>query len=295
MLSNDIYQTRTIIRQRERFLRHFRQNTFAMVGLWSGVLLIILCLIAPWIAPYSPVTQVGEALQPPSWYPSGHIRYFLGTDDLGRDMLSRLLLGGRITFLIAIGLGLTASVIGIALGIWAGMTKGLLSSTLNHLLDTILSIPSLLLAIIMIAFLGTEETHIYLAIWVALIPRIVRTTHQVVSEEMRKEYIIASRLDGAHRLYLLYHAILPNVLGTLSTETTRAISIAILDIAALGFLGLSGFHHWPEWGSMLGNATDLIYLAPWTITLPGLTILISVLSINLIGDGLQQALNTGTD
>jgi cationic peptide transport system permease protein len=147
----------------------------------------------------------------------------------------------------------------------------------------------------MIAFMGTGENNLLLAIWLSLIPRIVRATYQCVHQEITKEYIIASRLDGAKQGYLLYHAILPNILPTLIAEITRAISIAILDIATLGFLGLAGNSHTPEWGSMLGSSTELIYLAPWTITLPGLAILLSVLTINFIGDGLQQALNMGTD
>ncbi len=295
MLSNDLYQSRLVIRQRERFLKHYRNNTIAMIGLWMGIILIGLCLMTPWLAPYAPMASITDGLLPPSWYPNGHIRWFLGSDDLGRDMLSRLLWGSRITFGSAILIGLSASALGILIGILAGMTKGVLSSILNHLLDTILSLPSLLIAIIMVAFLGAGENNLLLAIWLSLIPRVIRATYQCVHQEIHKEYIIASRLDGAKQIYLLYHAILPNILPTLISEITRAISIAILDIATLGFLGLAGNLHSPEWGAMLGSSTELIYLAPWTITLPGLAILISVLTINFIGDGLQQALNAGTN
>ncbi len=177
----------------------------------------------------------------------------------------------------------------------AGMTKGLLSSTLNHLLDTVMSIPSLLLAIIFVALLGFGEFNILLAIGLALIPRFVRSVYIAVHNEVEKDYILAARLDGANDFYLLWNSILPNVLAVIANEITLALSIAILDITALGFLGLGAQAPSTEWGTILGDSVELIYLAPWTVTLPGLAIMFTVIIINLVGEGVRQALNAGVE
>lgn len=190
---------------------------------------------------------------------------------------------------------LIATLIGCTIGIFAGMTKGLLSSTLNHLLDTVMSIPSLLLAIIFVAFFGSGEFTILLAICLALIPRFIRSVYLAVNAEVEKDYNIAARLDGANNFHLLWSSILPNIATVIAAEMTMAASIAILDISALGFLGLGAQAPSPEWGTMLGDSVDLIYLAPWTVTLPGLFIMFSVIIINLVGEGVRQALNAGIE
>ncbi|MBE1274076.1 putrescine export ABC transporter permease SapC [Enterovibrio baiacu] len=295
MPSNSVYLEQRIPNQLERCWFAFRENTLAVFGLWCLCLLILITIFAPWITPYGPQFQTGQLLLPPSWDNLGSVDYFLGTDDLTRDMLSRLIAGSRLTFGYAISVALAAGIIGVFIGILAGMTSGLKSSFLNHLLDTVLSIPSLLLAIIMVAFYGPGEMSILLAVWLALIPRFIRSVYTAVHAEMEKEYILSSRLDGANSFYLLYHSVLPNIFVTLSTELTRAISVAILDIAALGFLGLGAQAPSPEWGTMLGDSIELVFTAPWTVTLPGLAIMMSVLVVNLVGDGLTQAINSGTE
>ncbi|WP_064602857.1 putrescine export ABC transporter permease SapC [Photobacterium sp. J15] len=295
MLSNNIYQEQKIPTQWERAWQNFRANSLAMFGLWCLFFLLLITLFAQWLAPYTPFQQVGELLMPPSWDLHGRVEYFFGTDDLGRDILSRLILGSQLTFGYALLIAFASSVIGILIGVTAGMTRGFKSSILNHLLDTVMSIPSLLLAIIVVAYLGPGETNILLAIWLALIPRFIRAIYTAVHAEVEKDYIIAARLDGANSFYLLYNSILPNILTVITNEMTRAISIAILDITALGFLGLGAQAPSPEWGAMLGDSIELIYLAPWTVTLPGLAITFSVLVINLVGEGLRQAINAGID
>ncbi len=295
MLSNNPYQEHAIPNQRERLIQAFRKNSLGLFGFWSVLALFTITLLAPWIAPHAPDQTVGQLLMPPSWDQKGHIEFFLGTDDLGRDILSRILMGSQLTFGYALLIALGASLIGFIIGALAGMTHGLKSSVLNHILDTALSIPSLLLAIIMVAFLGPGEAQILLAVSLALIPKLIRAIYTAVHEEITKEYVIAAQLDGASHFNLLYHAILPNILTIWVTETTRAISIAILDISALGFLGLGAQAPLSEWGSMLGDSVELIYIAPWTVTLPGLAIMFSIFAINLLGDGLRQALNAGID
>ena len=181
------------------------------------------------------------------------------------------------------------------LGVIAGSTRGLRSAVMNHILDTLLSIPSLLLAIIVVAFAGPHLSHAMFAVWLALLPRMVRSVYSMVHDELEKEYIIAARLDGASTLNILLFAILPNIASGLVTEITRALSMAILDIAALGFLDLGAQLPSPEWGAMLGDALELIYVAPWTVMLPGAAIMLSVLLVNLLGDGIRRAIIAGVE
>ncbi len=295
MLTDNVYQEERIPTQFERFWRSFRANNLAMFGLWCLLILFLITLVSPWITPHDPQAQTGELLIPPSWNPAGTVEYFLGTDDLGRDILSRLIEGSRLTFGAAFVITLVATIVGCVIGVLAGMTRGLLSSVLNHLLDTVMSIPSLLLAIIFVAFLGFGEFNILLAICLALIPRFVRSVYIAVHTEVEKDYIMAARLDGANRFYLLWNSILPNVLVIIAAEVTLAWSIAILDITALGFLGLGAQAPSTEWGAILGDSVELIYLAPWTVTLPGLVIMFTVIVINLVGEGIRQALNAGIE
>ena len=295
MLTDNVYQEERIPTQFERFWRSFRANNLAMFGLWCLLLIVLLTLVSPWITPHDPQAQTGELLVPPSWNPAGTVEYFLGTDDLGRDILSRLIEGTQLTFGAAVIITLIASFIGCIIGVLAGMTKGLLSSTLNHLLDTVMSIPSLLLAIIFVAFLGFGEFNILLAICLALIPRFIRSVYIAVHTEVEKDYIMAARLDGANDFYLLWNSILPNILVVIASEITLALSIAILDITALGFLGLGAQAPSTEWGAMLGDSVELIYIAPWTVTLPGLTIMFTVITLNLVGEGIRRSLNAGIE
>ncbi len=295
MLTNNVYQEEHIPTQFERFWRSYRANGLAMFGLWCLIFIILITIFAPFIAPFDPQAQSGELLLPPSWSPSGTIDYFLGTDDLGRDILSRLIMGSQLTFGAAVGITVIAAIIGCLIGVLAGMTKGLLSSTLNHLLDTVMSIPSLLLAIIFVAFLGFGEFNILLAIGLALIPRFIRSVYTAVHSEVEKDYIMAARLDGANDFYLLWNSILPNILNVIAAEFTLALSTAILDITALGFLGLGAQAPSTEWGAILGDSVELIYIAPWTVTLPGLTIMFTVITLNLVGEGIRRSLNAGIE
>ncbi|CAM2956324.1 ABC transporter permease subunit [Vibrio rarus] len=295
MLNSSVYLEESIPTQRERFWRHFRSNNLAMFGLWNLGFIIIITVIAPFIAPHDPVMQSSVLLQPPSWAREGSIDYFLGTDDLGRDILSRLLIGSQITIGSAVSITLIAAFIGCIIGALAGMTKGLISSTLNHLLDTVMSIPSLLLALIFVAFLGTGITSVMMAICLALIPRFIRSVYQVIHAEVEKDYIMSAKLDGADKWYLLTVSILPNVLAPIAAEFTLALTVALLDITALGFLGLGAQAPSPEWGAIIGDSVELIYLAPWTVVLPGLSIMYSVITINLVGEGIRDALNAGVE
>ncbi|WP_428943124.1 putrescine export ABC transporter permease SapC [Pantoea sp. FN060301] len=276
--------------------RLFYRDTMAMVGFYTFIALLLLCIFGQLLAPYGLDQQfLGYQLQPPSWSRYGDVSFFLGTDDLGRDVLSRLLSGAAPTVGSAILVTLLAAACAMVLGLLAGMTRGLRSALFNHLLDTLLSIPSLLLAIIVVAFLGPKLEHALLAVFLAIIPRLVRAIYTAVHDELEKDYVVAARLDGATSMNILRYAVLPNILALLVSEFTRALSMAILDIAALGFLDLGAQLPSPEWGAMLGDSLELIYVAPWTVMLPGAAIMLSVLIVNVLGDGIRRAIVSGVE
>ena len=216
--------------------RKFYGDTTAMIGLYGCAGLLLLCVFGGWFAPTASTSSSSatSCCRRRSRY--GEVSFFLGTDDLGRDVLSRLLSGAAPTVGGAFVVTLGATLFGLVLGVIAGSTHGLRSAVMNHILDTLLSIPSLLLAIIVVAFAGPHLSHAMFAVWLALLPRMVRSVYSMVHDELEKEYIIAARLDGASTLNILLFAILPNIASGLVTEITRALSMAILDIAALGFL-----------------------------------------------------------
>lgn len=293
---DNIYSEKKVPSVLRQTWTHFHQDTLAMIGLYGVSALILLCFLGRYLAPYGFDQQFfGLQLLPPSWAHDGNISFFFGTDDLGRDLLSRVLCGIAPTFGSAIIVTIIAMLIGIIIGIFAGISRGLRSAILNHILDTLLAIPSLLLAIVVVAFIGPRLSHAMLAVTLALLPSIVRAVHTAVHNELEKEYIEAARLDGASTRFLLWDAILPNIHGTLILELTRSLSLAILEIALLGFLDLGAQRPSSEWGAMLSDSLELLYVSPWTVMLPGAAIMLCVLLVNLLGDGLRRALNAGVE
>jgi cationic peptide transport system permease protein len=274
----------------------FRKTPAAMVGLSCFVFLIILAVFAPILAPYSPIDgQLDMILLPPAWHEDGNISYLLGTDELGRDMLSRLMYGTSLTFGLSFIVVIISLIVGVLIGSLSALTTGIKSSFLNHFLDVILSIPSLLLAIIIVAILGPGISNTVWAVVIVLIPQFVHITRYAVKEESRKDYVLASRLDGASPFRLLYYSIFPNIVDRIMSQATLAQSAAILDIATLGFLGLGAQIPLPEWGATLANGLDLFYIAPWTVYFPGLAILFAVIATNLVGEGIRHALKLRKD
>ncbi|MCV2883158.1 ABC transporter permease subunit [Aestuariibacter sp. AA17] len=269
----------------------FRQSHAALFGLWLFLFFILLMVLGPLLAPYDPLTQdINALLLPPAWDANGGINHLFGTDSLGRDLLSRLIYGCRVTLGISILLVFVAMLVGVAMGALAGMTKGVRSSIINHLLDSIMVIPTLLIAIIIVAILGTGLVNSMWAITLALIPQFVHTTRDFVRDELQKDYVMASRLDGAGKIYLFFNAVLPNMIEMLVVQGTMALSVAILDISALGFLNLGAQPPSPELGTMLSEGLKVAYISPLSIALPGCAIFLMVLSVNLVGDGLRSAL-----
>lgn len=271
--------------------RHFSRQHAAVAGLVLFLSFVLISLLAPLLAPHDPYQQAENLLLlPPSWADGGLVQYPFGTDDLGRDILSRLLKGTSYTFGIAMLTVMGALMAGLALGALAGMSKGVKSSVFNHVLDLALTIPSLLLAIIIVAILGPGLWNTTWAIMLALLPQFVHGVRNAIDEQLKQDYVIAYRLDGANDWQVLTRLIIPNSWEKLTVLATMALSTAILDIAALGFLGLGAQAPTAEWGAMISDSLDLIYLAPASVAIPGLLIFAAVLSINLLGDGLRKAI-----
>ena len=274
------------------FWSHFRENAGAVAGLAVIVVLLVAALLAPWLAPHPPAEQYRDALLlPPAWLAGGSWTYPLGTDDVGRDLLSRLLYGSRVSLLIGCIVVTLSLAAGVILGLVAGFFRGAVETLIMRLMDIMLALPSLLLAIAIVAVLGPSLTNAMIAIAVVVLPHYVRLTRASVIAETANDYVMASQVAGAGLLRQMFVNVLPNCLAPLIVQATLGFSAAILDAAALGFLGLGAQPPTPEWGTMLADARQFIQRAWWVVTFPGLAILLTVLAFNLMGDGLRDALD----
>jgi dipeptide transport system permease protein len=276
----------------KEFWRAFAHNKGAVGGLIFMVIIVICALFAPWVAPHDPSEQFRDfLLTPPSWLEGGTTQFLLGTDELGRDLLSRLIHGARLSLLIGLASVICSLIPGILMGLIAGFSPNRAGPFIMRLMDIMLALPSLLLAVAIVAILGPGLSNTVIAIAIVSLPSYVRLTRAAVMGEVNRDYVTAARLAGAGPLRLMFVTVLPNCMAPLIVQATLSFSSAILDAAALGFLGLGVQPPTPEWGTMLASARDYIERAWWVVTLPGLTILLSVLAINLMGDGLRDALD----
>jgi dipeptide transport system permease protein len=274
------------------FWYYFSQNKGAVLGLIVLSIIVLIALFAPVLAPHDPTLQYkDQLLRPPVWDARGSWEFVLGTDAVGRDMLSRLMHGARFSLLIGAFVVTLALLGGITLGLLAGYFRGWVDTVIMRVMDLILAFPSLLLALVLVAVLGPGLVNAMLAIALVLQPHFARLVRAAVLAERNREYVVSARLAGAGHFHLMLRTILPNCLAPLIVQATLSFSNAILEAAALGFLGLGAQPPTPEWGTMLATAREFIQRAPWVVTTPGLCILVTVLAINLIGDGLRDALD----
>ena len=274
------------------FWSYFSANHGAVAGLVFIVALLLTAAFANVLAPYPPdLTNNAVFLKPPAWQAGGAWAYPLGTDAIGRDILSRLIFGARLSLLMGIAVVALAIVIGISLGLVTGFFRGAFEIGIMRLMDVILTLPSLLLAIVIVAILGPGIMNAMLAVTVVVLPHYVRITRAAVIGEMSKDYVTAARASGAGKVRLMFHEVLPNCAAPLIVQASLGVSTAILDAAALGFLGLGAQPPSSEWGTMLADAREFVLRAWWVVTLPGLMILLTVLAFNLLGDGLRDALD----
>jgi dipeptide transport system permease protein len=274
------------------FWRYFGSNRGAVAGLCFLGLIIFVAIFAPFVAPHSPDEQYRSfLLQPPAWQVGGSWSYPLGTDDVGRDILSRLIFGARFSLFIGLVVVAISLACGIVIGLISGFARGVVDNLIMRVMDVLLAFPALLLALVLVAILGPGLFNAMIAIAISYSPHYVRLTRASVLSERSKDYVTAARVAGAGRLRLMFRTVLPNCLAPLIVQAALSFSNAILDAAALGFLGMGAQPPTPEWGTMLAEARDFILRAWWVVTFPGLAILVTVLAINLVGDGLRDALD----
>jgi len=269
-----------------------KKNRGAMIGIVIIILSVIIALLAPVIAPHNPTEVFSESLRlPPSFIEGGKTGFFFGTDDIGRDILSRLIYGSRISLAVGFSVVILALFTGTLLGVFAGFYGGLVDRVIMRLTDLIMSLPSILFAIVIVAVLGPGITNAIIAVAVVAVPNFIRIIRAQVLVEKNKQYVSAAKLFGAGNFRIMFVEILPNCMAPLIVQASLGFSDGILNVAALGFLGLGAQAPMSEWGTMLSDARSFIESSPWMVTLPGLCILITVLSFNLLGDGLRDALD----
>ncbi len=268
------------------------RNKTAVAGLFIITAFILCGILAPYLSPHNPIeTALYDQLKPPAWRDGGSTVNLLGTDDLGRDILSRIIYGARVSLLVAVvSVGL-AFCVGTFFGCIAGYYKGKPDTLIMRIVDMILSFPYILLAIVVVAYLGPSLQNAMIAIAITYVPRFARIVRGSVLEECEKDYVMAARSIGAKDLRIIFIAILPNCMGPLIVQTTLSFASAILDAAALSFLGLGAQPPTPEWGADIARSRALILRASWVMTFPGMAILLAVLGFNLLGDGLRDALD----
>ena len=273
------------------FWRVFEKNTTALFGLLLFSLVILMIVLSPILAPYGINQQFPEATQfPPSWQQGGNINYLLGTDALGRDMFSRILIGGRTTIGAALVVVFVATIFGVLTALITTFSRGWSDRVFSYTAELLLTFPSLITALLVISIIGPGLKNSIIAVIISIIPNFYKSTRNALLTEMAKPYYIAAKLDGTQGLNLLTSVLLPNIISPILIQISRSFSSAILEIATLGFLGFGADSLHAEWGAIIGDAQNISLLAPWTVWFPGLAMVIALFAINLVGDGIRETL-----
>jgi peptide/nickel transport system permease protein len=268
------------------FLRRYARNRLALIGLWVVLTIAVAAIFAPWLVRASPIKpDFGLVLAPPSF------AHPMGTDDLGRDEFSRVIFGARIALVAGVISVSIAVAIGLPVGLLSGYYGGRVDDVVMRLTDALLSFPFLVLALALVAILGAGVDKAMIAIGLVFTPRFVRLARAQVLGEREQPYVEAARAMGAGDGRILWRHLLPNSLSPLLVQASLDMAGAITAEATLSFLGLGTQPPTPAWGSMLNLAQSYLSTAPWTAIFPGLAIFLTVLALNLLGDGLREALD----
>lgn len=267
--------------------RRYKKNKAAMVGLVILIFIILIAVFADVIVPYEKcIEQVGaERLQGPS------AAHWFGTDDLGRDLFARVIHGSRYSLLIGVSTSLMALVAGAILGASAGYFGGMVDNIICRITDVFMCVPPILLSLAVVAALGSNMKNLIIAITVSCIPGNIRLIRSVVLTVAEQDYVEAARSYGASHARIIFKYVLPNAMGPIIVNTTMAISDMILSAAGLSFIGMGIQPPSPEWGALLSNAQKYMFTSLYLLIFPGIFILLSSLSFNLVGDGLTDALD----
>ncbi|MFJ5621581.1 ABC transporter permease [Peribacillus loiseleuriae] len=266
--------------------KSFKKNKVALIGAGIVLFFVIIAIFAPLLAPYGVNDQeLSIRNTPPSF------EHWFGTDDFGRDIFSRVLYGARISLWVGLVSVAGSVILGCFLGIIAGYYGRWIDTLISRVFDIMLAFPSILLAIAVVAVLGPSLQNALIAIAIINIPNFGRLIRSKVLSVKQEEYIMAARAVGMSDGRILFHHVLPNSSAPIIVQATLAIATAIIEAAALGFLGMGAQPPQAEWGKMLADSRQYIIQAPWTVLFPGLAIMLTVLGFNLMGDGLRDALD----
>ncbi|SRR5579871_1184516 len=266
-------------------LRRFMRRSAGVLGAAILATLVLTAAFAGQLAPYHPLAQdLAHALEPPS------NTHWLGTDEFGRDILSRIIAGTRIELLIGVGTVAMALVAGVAVGLYTGYYGGVVGEGLMRLMDILLAFPYLLLALMVIAILGPGLLRAMAAVSILTIPQFARLVQGLALTLRERQYVEASRAAGASGSYIVRRHLLVNMWGPIIVQATLNVGASIIAAAGLGFLGLGAQPPTPEWGAMLSTGRDYMLTSSWVATFPGLAILVTVIGFNLFGDGLRAAI-----
>ena len=278
-----------------RAWRRFALNPAAIVGSLILLVMVSATVAAPWVAPHDPAKQsLLRRFTPPLWQAGGNATYPLGTDQVGRDVLSRIIHGARISLLVGVAAVLVSLVVGVSAGLASGFLGGKVDTVIGTIVDVWLSFPQLLLALAFVAALGPSLVTIIVVLGLTGWERYARVVRAEVLALREKEFVEAARAIGVGRLRVIVRHVLPNTVSSIVVMSTLQVAQAILAEAALSFLGVGSGSSHPTWGQMIALGRDFVTVAWWLATLPGLAILLTVLAINLVGDRLRDALDPRT-
>jgi ABC-type dipeptide/oligopeptide/nickel transport system permease subunit len=278
-----------------RAWRRFAYNPAALAGSLILLLIVAAAVFAPWVAPHDPAKQsLLRRFTPPVWQAGGQASYPLGTDQVGRDVLSRIIHGARISLLVAVAAVIVSLVVGVTAGLISGFVGGKVDTVIGTVVDVTLSFPQILLALAFVAALGPSLLTIIVVLGLTGWERYTRVVRAEVLALREKEFIEAARAIGVGRLRIIFRHVLPNTVSSIVVMSTLQVAQAVLAEAALSFLGVGSGRAYPTWGQMISLGRDFVTVAWWLPTLPGLAILLTVLAINLIGDRLRDALDPRT-
>jgi ABC-type dipeptide/oligopeptide/nickel transport system permease subunit len=275
-----------------RAWRRFAFNPAALAGTLILLVVVGTALAAPWVAPHDPAKQsLLRRFTPPVWQAGGNAAYLLGTDQVGRDVLSRIIHGARISLLVGVAAVVVSLLIGVTAGLVSGFVGGKIDTVIGTIVDVTLSFPQILLALAFVAALGPSLVTVIVVLGVTGWERYTRVVRAEVMALREKEFIEAARAMGVSRLRVIFRHVLPNTVSSIVVMSTLQVAQAILAEAALSFLGVGSGRAYPTWGQMISLGRDFVTVAWWLPTLPGLAILLTVLAINLVGDRLRDALD----
>lgn len=280
------------MKRKSQLFTRLKKSKFFVIGFIISILLIILSIIAPFIVIHDPeLPDLDNTLNPPEYFSKGWSGNILGADNLGRDILTRLLIGSRYSFIIAGTAVISAIFLGIIIGLYAGYYGGWIDNLFMRLADIQLSLPSLLLAIAIVAALGPSIPNLIIVLIVTKWPVIARLVRGNVLIIRETEFVSASRVLGASDTWIMFSQILPNILTVIMVVATQLVGHMILIEAVLSFLGLGVQPPIPSWGIMIADGRNYLILAPWIVMAPGIALMITVIAFNFLGDGLRDALD----